>query len=43
MTDGAPATFAPFSAGYDPADSIDRTIIATRGAIFPHHGMMPLP
>jgi acetoin utilization protein AcuC len=43
MTDGAPAAFRPFSAGYDPADSIDRSIIATRGAIFPHHGMMPLP
>jgi acetoin utilization protein AcuC len=43
MTDGAPASFSPFSSGYDPADSVDRSIIATRSAIFPHHGMLPVP
>ncbi len=43
MTDNAPASFAPFSSGYDPADSVDRSIMATRSAIFPHHGLLPVP
>jgi acetoin utilization protein AcuC len=43
MTDGAPVSFSPFSSGYDPASSIDRSIMATRSAIFPHHGLLPTP
>jgi acetoin utilization protein AcuC len=43
MSDGAPATFAPFSAGYDPADPVDRAIMATRTAVFPFHGLVPAP
>ena len=42
MTDGAPATFAPFESGYDPAAPADTAIMATRNAVFPEHGLMPL-
>jgi acetoin utilization protein AcuC len=41
MTDGAPASFVPFSAGYDPGRAVDRAIMATRNAVFPLHGLMP--
>ena len=43
MTDGAVASFSPFSSGYDPADSVDRAIMATRKAVFPLHGLLPSP
>ena len=43
MTEGAPAGYASFESGYDPADPLDRAIVATRAAVFPEHGMMPLP
>jgi acetoin utilization protein AcuC len=42
MTDGAPATFVPFESGYEPAEPADRAIMATRNAVFPEHGLMPL-
>ncbi len=42
MTDGAPAGFVPFESGYDPADPVDRAIMATREAVFPLNGRMPL-
>ncbi len=42
MTEGAPAQFAPFEAGYDPGDPLDQTILATQKAVFPLHGLMPL-
>jgi acetoin utilization protein AcuC len=32
----------PWSAGYDPADDVDRAILATRRAAFPHLGLDPL-
>ena len=41
MTEGAPASFTAFSSGYDPADVIDRMIMATRTAVFPLHGLDP--
>ncbi|HTT52154.1 MAG TPA: acetoin utilization protein AcuC [Streptosporangiaceae bacterium] len=41
MTDGAEAGFAPFDGGYDPADPIDRAVMATRSAVFPSHGLFP--
>ncbi|MEU0478634.1 acetoin utilization protein AcuC [Streptosporangium sp. NPDC006013] len=43
LTDGRNPEFSDFSAGYDPADPIDRAIMATRKAIFPFHGLDPLP
>ena len=42
MTDGAPAGFEPFESGYDPGQPVDRAIMATRKAVFPLHGLMPL-
>jgi acetoin utilization protein AcuC len=42
MTDGSPAQFEPFESGYDPGDPVDQAIIATRNAVFPLHGLMPL-
>jgi acetoin utilization protein AcuC len=41
MTEGADAAFASFDAGYDPADSVDQAIQATRAAVFPLHGLFP--
>ena len=43
MTEGSEPEFARFEAGDDPADPVDRAIIATRSAVFPEHGMMPEP
>jgi acetoin utilization protein AcuC len=43
MTDGAPASFTPLSSGYDPADAVDRAIMATRNAVFPLHGLLASP
>jgi acetoin utilization protein AcuC len=43
MTDWEPATFTPFRNGYDPADPVDRSIMATRVAVFPTHGLDPQP
>jgi hypothetical protein len=30
-----------FETGHDPADPVDRAILATRKAVFPQHGLMP--
>jgi acetoin utilization protein AcuC len=43
MTDGAAASFSPFSSGYDPADAVDRAVMATRSAVFARHGLLPSP
>jgi acetoin utilization protein AcuC len=42
MTDGHPAVFPPFESGYNPAEPVDRAIMATRNAVFPLNGLMPL-
>jgi len=42
MTEGAPAVFVPFESGYDPGDPVDRAIMATRNAVFPLHGLIPV-
>jgi acetoin utilization protein AcuC len=39
MTDGGPDDFTPFETGFDPADPVDRSIMATRNAVFPAHGL----
>jgi len=41
MTDGADAAFTPWEEGYDPADPVDRAVMATRRAVFPHLGLDP--
>ena len=42
MTEGASAEFEPFESGYDPGRPVDQAIMATRNAVFPLHGLMPL-
>ncbi|MHA6762318.1 acetoin utilization protein AcuC [Streptacidiphilus sp. PAMC 29251] len=41
MTDGMSAAWKEFDAGYDPADRLDQAVLATRKAVFPHHGLLP--
>ncbi|WP_042396408.1 acetoin utilization protein AcuC [Streptacidiphilus carbonis] len=41
MTDGMPAGWKDFDGGYDPADRLDQAVLATRRAVFPHHGLLP--
>jgi acetoin utilization protein AcuC len=43
MTDGRSARYADWSAGYDPGAWLDRAILATRTAVFPMHGLDPMP
>lgn len=42
MTDGADPVMTDWTQGYDPADRLDQAILATRRAVFPHHGLDPL-
>jgi acetoin utilization protein AcuC len=39
MTDGATPTWTSWSEGYDPADALDRVVLATQRAVFPAHGL----
>ena len=41
MTEGQRGEFISFESGYDPAEPVDRAIMATRNAVFPLHGLMP--
>lgn len=42
MTDGREPNWREFGeSGYDPADRLDQAILATRRAVFPHHGLLP--
>jgi acetoin utilization protein AcuC len=43
LTDGRDPAYRDWSEGYDPATWLDRSINATREAIFPLHGLDPLP
>ncbi len=43
MSDGRTPDFRDISAGYDPGDPIDQAIMATRNAVFPYHGLDPMP
>ncbi len=42
MTEGGTGQFAQFDSGYDPAEPVDQAILATRNAVFPSYGLMPL-
>ena len=41
LGDGRSTAYRDFSTGYDPADWLDRAIMATRTAAFPHLGLDP--
>jgi acetoin utilization protein AcuC len=41
MTDGRVPEFRSWAAGHDPADAVDRAVMATRKAVFPLHGLDP--
>jgi acetoin utilization protein AcuC len=41
MTDGVDTEHRSWATGYDPADAIDRAVIATRKAVYPLHGLDP--
>ena len=43
MTDGHDPAPRSWTAGYDPADPVDRAIMVTRRAAFPWHGLFPEP
>jgi hypothetical protein len=38
MTDGGTTTWRDWSEGYDPADALDRAVLATQRAVFPANG-----
>ncbi|WP_320783202.1 acetoin utilization protein AcuC [Streptomyces sp. CRN 30] len=41
MTDGRwPVSWAPWEAGYDPADRLDQAVVAARRAVFPLRGLL---
>ncbi|MCW2789829.1 MAG: acetoin utilization protein AcuC [Aeromicrobium sp.] len=43
MTDGRSVAYRAWERGYDPASWLDRSIHATRAAVFPLHGLDPQP
>jgi acetoin utilization protein AcuC len=43
MTDGREPAYRDWSEGYDPGTWLDRAIHETRSAVFPEHGLDPLP
>ena len=43
MTDGSPADYRRWEEGYDPDVWLDRAVHATRTAVFPLHGLDPMP
>ncbi|MFE4171281.1 acetoin utilization protein AcuC [Streptomyces sp. NPDC056909] len=40
MTDGRTPSWQPWEAGYDPADRLDQSILATRKVVFPLRGLL---
>jgi acetoin utilization protein AcuC len=42
MTDGATPRWTDWADGYDPADPVDRQVLATQRAVFPTHGLAGL-
>ncbi|TIC80265.1 acetoin utilization protein AcuC [Nocardioides sp. GY 10127] len=43
MTDGVTPEYRPWSQGYDPAQWLDAAVHETRMALFPLHGLDPMP
>ncbi|MCD0452251.1 acetoin utilization protein AcuC [Actinocorallia sp. API 0066] len=42
MTDGFQVEVTTWGEGFDPANPIDQAILATRNAVFPEHGLLPV-
>jgi acetoin utilization deacetylase AcuC-like enzyme len=42
MTDGTDPEVLTWASGYDPANPVDRAVLATRKAVFPEHGLDPM-
>ncbi len=42
MTDGGLNVMPSWDSGFDPADAVDRAVIATQRAVFPAHGLTPV-
>ena len=43
LSDGRDPRYQDWAGGYDPADELDRAVLATRSAVFPLHGLGPMP
>ncbi len=43
FTDGVTPEFRSWTQGYDPASSLDQAVLMTRTAVFPWHGLDPMP
>lgn len=43
MTDGRTPGYRDFTAGFDPDTWLDRSVLSTREAVFPLHGLDPMP
>ncbi|HWM03507.1 MAG TPA: acetoin utilization protein AcuC, partial [Actinophytocola sp.] len=43
LTDGREPAYRPWEGGYDPGSWLDRQVHSTRSAVFPLHGLDPLP
>ena len=43
LTDGREPAYRPWEEGYDPESWLDRQVHSTRSAVFPLHGLDPLP
>jgi acetoin utilization protein AcuC len=43
MTDGGTTEYRSWTTGYDPGAWLDRAVHATRQAVFPYHGLDPMP
>ncbi len=43
LTDGREPSYRPWEEGYDPDNWLDRQVHSTRTAVFPLHGLDPLP
>jgi acetoin utilization protein AcuC len=39
MTDGAHPSWSDWADGFDPADAVDRAVLATQRAVFPANGL----
>jgi len=43
LGDGRDPSYVDWTSGYDPANPVDQAVLATRSAVFPQHGLDPMP